>query len=72
MKNKYFLWIIVAFICTAISTQGPESALYDGKWWLSAGRNHRAGFVDGYIACYSGNVKGKIKFVYTATYMLPD
>ncbi len=71
MKNKHFLWIVIAFICSATWAHGTDSGVYDGKWWLSVDKNHRAGFVDGYIACYAGDVKGKIKFVYTGDTYAP-
>jgi hypothetical protein len=70
--NKMFVWIIVAWISTSLGLQGVTSVpSYDGKWWLSVDIWQREGFVDGYIACYTFDAKGEIKFEYTGQMYAP-
>lgn len=68
MTNKCTAGIFAALLCLlSLGVANIESRTndgYDGKWWLSIGKKQREGFIDGYIACYSYDVRGLIRFAY--------
>ncbi len=77
MTGKHMVRINIALLICGLVILGnayhssADTFAYDGKWWLSVDKARREGFVDGYIACYMGDVKGKIKFDHTGQSYAP-
>jgi len=75
IRHAFLLTACLVLICSVIGVgtgiSATEDITYDGKWWLSANKGQREGFVDGYISCYVADVKGATKFEYTGQMYAP-